>query len=173
VTSCGRAGKRRASRLEERVQSASAASAVHRRGLVILSKNLEGIWTPHIMDRNNILNNSWNIIKKAIIIDIIITILSIIIWFFWGRNGAISITDIVFILGGITTGCGSYFILGAKKGQIDYNYCQSRFVSQINYHDRLGQEIDYIDYSYYNATIFFIAGLVAIGASIIVYKVVG
>ena len=33
--------------------------------------------------------------------------------------------------------------------------------------------MDYIYKSYYNATIFFIAGLVAIGASVIVYKIVG
>jgi hypothetical protein len=125
------------------------------------------------MDINNILHNSWNIIKKVIVIDIIITILSIMIWVLWGRNGAISFTDIVFILGGLTTGCGSYFIIGAKEGQVDYIYSQSRYASQINYHDRLGQEIDYLDNSYHSATIFFIAGLVAIVVSIIVYKIVG
>jgi hypothetical protein len=104
-----------------------------------VSGNLDGIWTPNIMALNNILNNSWNIIKKVIVIDIIITILSIIIWVLWGRNGAISLTDIVFILGGITTGCGSYFIIGAKEGQVNYIYFQSRRASQIKYHDRLEQ----------------------------------
>jgi hypothetical protein len=138
-----------------------------------LSGNLDGIWTPNIMDINNILHNSWTIIKKVIIIDIIITILSIIIWGLWGRNGAISLTDIVFILGGLTTGCGSYFIIGAKIGQVDYDYFQSRRASQINYHDRLGQEIDYTENSYHSATPFFIAGLVAIVVSIIAYKIVG
>jgi hypothetical protein len=125
------------------------------------------------MDINNILHNSRTIIKKVIIIDIIITILSSIIWVLWGRNGAISFTDIVFILGGLTTGCGSYFIIGAKEGQVDYDYFQSRRASQINYHDRLEQEIDYTENSYYSATPFFIAGLVAIVVSIIVYKIVG
>jgi hypothetical protein len=103
----------------------------------------------NIVDINNILNNLWGIIKKVIIIDIIITILSIIIWVLWGRNGAISMADIVFILGGLTTGCGSYFIIGAKIGQVDYIYSQSRHASQINYHDRLEQEIDYTENSYW------------------------
>jgi hypothetical protein len=125
------------------------------------------------VDINNILKISWNIIKKAIIIDIIITILSIIIWGLWGDNAAISIVNIVFILGSISIGCGAYFIIGAKEGQVDYIYFQSRLASQINYHDRLAQEMEYIDNSYYNATICFVAGLIAIGVSVIVYNIVG
>jgi hypothetical protein len=125
------------------------------------------------MELNNILINSWKVIKKVIIIDIIIIILSIMLWVLWGKNVAISIIDIVFVLGSIITGCGAYFVLGAKIGSVDYIYLQSRPASQINYHDRLGQEMEYIYKSYYSATIFLIAGLVAIGASIIVYKIVG
>ena len=125
------------------------------------------------MDLHNRLNKSWKIIEKAIVIDMIIIILSIIIWGLWGKHVAISIADIVFVLGGIITGCGSYFIIGAKVGQVDYNYFQSRRASQINYFDRLGQEIDYTENSYYSATPFFIAGLVAIVISVIVYKIVG
>jgi hypothetical protein len=125
------------------------------------------------MDLINILNNSWKVIKKAIVIDILITILSILLWLLWGKGAAISIADIVFVFGSIITGCGAYFIIGAKIGSVDYIYLQSRPASQISYQDRLGQEMDYIYKSYYNATIFIIAGLVAIGASVIVYKIVG
>jgi len=125
------------------------------------------------MDLNNILNKSWKIVKIAIIIDIIILILAVILWVLWGKNSAISIVDIVFILGSITTGCGAYFILGAKIGSVDYIYFQSRLASQINYNDRTSQENEYNEKSYYNATIFFIAGLAAIGMSVIVYKIVG
>jgi hypothetical protein len=125
------------------------------------------------MDLNNILNNSWRIVKIAIIIDIIIIILSIILWVLCGKNAAISIVDIVFILGSITTGCGAYFILGAKIGSVDYIYFKSRLASQINYNDRARQEMEYNEKSYYNATISFIAGLVAVGVSVIVYKIVG
>jgi hypothetical protein len=125
------------------------------------------------MDLNNILNNSWKIVKVAIIIDLIIVILSSLVWVLWGKNAAISIADIVFIFGGIITGCGAYFILGAKIGSVDYIYFQSRLASQINYHDRASQEMEYNEKSYYVATIFFIAGLAAIGGSVIVYKIVG
>jgi hypothetical protein len=125
------------------------------------------------MNLHNILIRSWKIIKKAMIIDIIIIILSIIIWGLWGKHGAISIADIVFILGGITTGCGSYFIIGAKIGQVDYTYFQSRRASQINYHDRSGQEMEYIEDSYSSATVFFVAGLVAIVISVVIYNIVG
>jgi hypothetical protein len=125
------------------------------------------------MDLNNILNNSWKVIKKAIIIDIIILILSILLWVLWGKNAAVPIVDIVFVLGSIITGCGAYFILGAKIGSVDYIYSQSRPASQINYQDRLEQEMEYINKSYYSATIFFIAGLVAIAGSVIVYKIIG
>jgi hypothetical protein len=125
------------------------------------------------MDMNNILNKSWNIIKKVIIIDIIIILLSIVLWVWLGKNYTISIADMIFILGSLITGCGAYFIRGAKIGSVDYIYFQSRLASQIDYHDRSRQEMEYIEKSYYNATIFFIAGLVAIGVSVIVYKIVG
>jgi hypothetical protein len=125
------------------------------------------------MDLKNTLNNSGKIIKKAIIIDIIIIVLSIILWLLFRMNAVSSLVDIVFVLGSITTGCGAYFIIGAKIGSVDYNYFQSRFASQINYYDRSRQEIQYMEDSYYNATIFFIAGLVAIGMSIIAYKILG
>jgi hypothetical protein len=94
------------------------------------------------MDFNNTLIKSWKVIKKAIIIDIVIIFLSIMLWVLWGKNAAIPIVDIVFILGGIVTGCGAYFILGAKIWSVDYIYLQSRPASQINYHDRLGQEME-------------------------------
>lgn len=125
------------------------------------------------MGLNNILILSWRIVKIAIVVDIIIIILSIMIWALWGKNDIISIVDIVFVLGSITTGCGAYFILGAKYGSVDYIYFQSRLASEINYHDRARQEMEYNEKSYYNATIFFVAGLVAIGVSVIVYKIVG
>jgi hypothetical protein len=91
---------------------------------------------------------------------------------FVGENADISIADIIFVFGSIVTGYGAYFILGAKIGSVDYIYSQSSPASQISYQDRLGQEMDYIYTSYYNATIFFIAGLVAIGGSVIVYQIV-
>jgi hypothetical protein len=125
------------------------------------------------MDLNNIFINSWKVIKKAIVVDITVVILSIILWGLWGKSAAVSMADIVFILGSITAGCGAYFVIGAKIGSVDYIYSQSRPASQINYHDRLGQEIEYIYKSYYDATIFLIAGLLAIGESIIVYNIIG
>jgi hypothetical protein len=126
-----------------------------------------------IMDLTKILDSSWKIIKKAIIIDAIIAILSIILWILWRKNAAISLADTVFILGSIVMGCGAYFIIGAKIGSVDYLYWQSRPASQISYQDRLGQEMDYIDKSYYQATIFFVAGLVAIGGGVIIYQIAG
>ena len=113
--------------------------------------------------------NLMRLIQKALLVDAVIFGAAGILWWFRGEHSAIRICNILFVLGGIAVFMGSFFVTGVKEGSVCYPYQPSPPASPTEQQDPKTQESGYPENRHYDFTVFFLAGMIAIGVGAVLY----
>lgn len=113
--------------------------------------------------------NPMSLIRKALLVDAVIFGAAGALWWFRGEHNAIRLCNILFVLGGIAVFMGSFFPTGVKEGSVCYPYQSSPPAGPAKQQDPRKQESGYPGTRQFDFTVFFVAGMVAIGVGVVLY----
>ena len=115
------------------------------------------------------LKNPVGLIRRALLIDAVMFGAAGILWWFRGEHSGMRLCNILFVLGGVAVFIGTFFVSGVREGAVCYPYQSSPPADPAKQRDPRKQEAGYPEPRQFDFTVFFVAGMIAIGAGAALY----
>lgn len=113
--------------------------------------------------------HSMGILRKVLLLDVVLFGVAGLLWWFRGEHSGLRLCNILFVLGGIAVFMGSFFVTGVKEGSVCYPYQPSSSASPAASPDPGKQLSGYPENRRFDFSVFFVAGMIAIGVGAALY----